>query len=244
MTKHFENESLREYLQNHFPSLLIVVDAIIKNKLTNWGHFIAILSAENKFQIQHKDWVNCKITISEGIVYAEAGANRKKENYGYNEFLNYPMPNYLYVIDEYLLYKTDNNGRVIEASAKFKNGETIYRRGTPPLVEEQKRVITSKDGDEQRDQGGHIISKDIGGPYEQINQVPMLSTVNQGGLWKIIENCERDAWYKRKEVFTKRRLYYNGSSMRPYKFEVQLQVDRQPVRFDEQEVLIINNCLD
>lgn len=168
-------------------------------------------------------------------IRAKGGAVQKTENWGLNEFLNYPLPNKTYVIDGYMTYKTDEMGRVVESISIFDGDKTVARlRNTVNSASSKntkRRKISEIGGQDGKDDFGHLVQMDEGGPNELINQVPMGSKTNRSGIWREIENFERKtAQQEGKKIVSIRRPLYKGNSRRPYAFEVMITIDGKPTQ--------------
>jgi len=72
------------------------------------------------------------------------------------------------------------------------------------------------------DDGGHLIGSQFGGPGEQINVIPMKSSVNRsGGKWYQMESQWANALAANKTVTDiKITIDYTGDSLRPSSFSV------------------------
>ena len=89
---------------------------------------------------------------------------------------------------------------------------------------QQRKGVTSKDGNLDTDQGGHLIASIFEGAGEQINLVPMLGSLNQGA-WRSMERSWQTALQAGKKVEVDIKVIYEGSSKRPKKFEVDYTID-------------------
>jgi hypothetical protein len=142
---------------------------------------------------------------------------------GWNKDLNKPEPNSEYVVKNSNpatshTYTTDGEGRVTKVEATLSTA-TRDRNGYQQSVKCNK----SKDGI-PGDQGGHLVGSRFDGAGEQINLVPMNSTLNLGD-WKSMENGWANEISLGKEVKIEITPIYSGTSKRPVKFEVEYYID-------------------
>ena len=135
----------------------------------------------------------------------------------WNELLNNPEPNTRYIVDGNKIYDTDHLGRVVRVEATLKL-DTLDRNTYQQLKAGKQGI----DGDE----GGHLIASILNGSGEKINLLPMNSNLNRS-LWKKLEN----GWYKSlqegKTVKVKIVPLYEGTDMRPHKFEISYSLDNK-----------------
>jgi hypothetical protein len=105
--------------------------------------------------------------------------------------LDNPEPNTAYWVDDRYLYVTDDrrrvafvqgtlysppNGQVRDNYRQRKANKTAYidENGNPQFNKNGKPVVTKYD----KDQGGHLIGAQFGGPPERINYVPQSQRQN------------------------------------------------------------------
>lgn len=74
------------------------------------------------------------------------------------------------------------------------------------------------------DHGGHLIASIFDGAGEQINLLPMKSSLNLGA-WKSMENTWKTALEQSKNVRVEIRPAYIGDSLRPAGFEIDYWID-------------------
>ena len=115
-------------------------------------------------------------------------------------------------------YTTDADGRVTKVEGEL-NLQTRDRNGYQQSV----KCKTSKDGLPD-DHGGHLIASIFDGAGEQINLLPMKSSLNLSS-WKSMENTWKTALQQGKPVKVDIRPIYDGNSLRPVRFEVRYQID-------------------
>lgn len=127
------------------------------------------------------------------------------------------IPNMKYDVDGFI-YQTDSNGLVKTVSAKINNTTRIR------LDYQQSKSVKIKDG-LLGDQGGHLIAARFFGPGEQINVVPMSDELNLG-RWKMMENSWAEAFNTNKlvDINVEMQIFYEGSTKRPIRFEVQYKI--------------------
>lgn len=134
---------------------------------------------ENKIEINYPNSTS-KITQIRNKYYCTAGSTIY--NGQMNEFLNNPIPNATYIVDEYSEYKIDSQGRtksVISNRTKLYNQKCIRNNVRNSDIQ---KIVREKGF--PCDDGGHLISANTNGANELINQVPMEHTfqANGGGL--------------------------------------------------------------
>jgi hypothetical protein len=150
------------------------------------------------------------------------GGSLSKWNMVLNRILR---SNAIYKIDQYI-FETDHLARVKKIVGELKlqsRGRNTYQQG---------KAVDVKDG-LPGDQGGHLIAEIFYGPGEQINYLPMKSTLNQGA-WKQMEGTWKTAIAKGKKVQIEISPIFEGSSKRPNKYEVEYWIDGEYeiLRFD------------
>ena len=142
-----------------------------------------------------------------------------KKGQGWDRELNSPKANWTYKVGNYT-YKTDNLGRVkeVEVSGLQKVANADDFRNSYQQSIKCKSSKNGLDGDD----GGHLIGSQFGGPGEQINVIPMSSSVNRsGGAWYNMETQWSNALNSNKTVTNiKIEINYNGDSLRPTDFDV------------------------
>lgn len=127
------------------------------------------------------------------------------------------MPNKIYIVDKHSEYRTDSLGRTKEVTS---NRTKLY--GNNPIRNTQRnssiqRIIKEKGF--PCDDGGHLISANSNGANEIINQVPMEHHFQANGEWRRFEEIEERAIKSGQNVISRRKLYYKGKSLRPYKIK-------------------------
>lgn len=127
------------------------------------------------------------------------------------------IPNNKYEVKGYQ-YKTDEEGRIVEASGKLKMKAPDYERDM--------ESVRKKEGQEYRDTDdrGHLIGHQFGGSDRLENLVPMDAKLNQGDFAKL-ENTLADAVKDGADVRLKVEPIYEGDSTRPSEFRVTYSID-------------------
>ena len=141
----------------------------------------------------------------------------------WNELLNNPEPNTRYIVDGNKIYDTDHLGRVVRVEAMLKL-DTLDRNTYQQLKAGKQGI----DGDE----GGHLIASILNGSGEKINLLPMNSNLNRG-VWKKLENRWAKALRKGKTVKVKIEPIYEGTDIRPNKFDISYSIDNKGVFYRE-----------
>ena len=121
------------------------------------------------------------------------------------------LPNNTYVKNGYI-YKTDDMGKIIHCEAKPKLSPEN------PRNEEAQKRAGGKDRRE-KDQGGHIIGRDINGDGGDGNLIAMDQRINQSD-YKRMENDIKDDLDKGKDVTVSVDILYPDDSNRPDKITV------------------------
>lgn len=137
------------------------------------------------------------------------------------------IPNNKYEVRGYQ-YKTDEEGRIVEASGKLKMKDSDYERDM--------ESVRKKEGQEYRDTDdrGHLIGHQFGGSDRLENLVPMDAKLNQGDFAKL-ENTLADAVKDGADVRLKVEPIYEGDSTRPSEFRVTYSID------GEKDVVVFKN---
>lgn len=148
-----------------------------------------------------------KIEIDEkGVIIAKGGST--KEVGQMNEFLNNPMPNTTYRIDNFCIYKTDARGRTIYSECHSSELSKGFVRNDL-ASENSTALVLQKGGKQGVHDSGHIQQHSTNGPNESINLLPMKSSLQRGGRWANLEKMERDAISEGKDVISKKTISYN-----------------------------------
>lgn len=137
------------------------------------------------------------------------------------------FPNVSYDINGYH-YKTDEMGRIVEASGILKLSDPDYKRNMED--------VRQKEGQEYRsnDDMGHLIGHQFGGCDKLGNLVPMDAKLNKGDFEKL-ENTLAAEVKDGKDVKLKVEPVYDNDSNRPSEFKVTYTVD------GEKDVVVFKN---
>ena len=169
------------------------------------------------------------LQLTGNSIYAKSGALQGPTNQ-LNDFLNYPMPNKCYYIDNCFEYKTDNQGRVIEACANLNEAKNIprYTKGRYP---EYPKWVEEMNGNRNCDDGGHLFATRFNGLAEKINIVPMNRELQRpGGDWfEQYERVTHNFLNENKQIRTKINISYDKNSKRPKALKVRTVADTKTV---------------
>jgi hypothetical protein len=177
---------------------------------------IVVTTSKKGVEMVSEEFPTSYIRMNKNMIFARGGSLK---NAGpVNEFLNIPLPNKTYLIDDAFTYQTDELGRVISCSADRTKAFNTIERNAQRHTKVQQNVVKELGG-EIGDDGGHLFANNTGGLNELINQVPMPSELNRHGLWRELEMIEEAALKEGKQVISKRNLKYAGKSKRPYAIE-------------------------
>lgn len=207
-----------------------VYDLLSSDKLNLRGNSYSVKKVGNDLEIYHQD--GSKIaTISKTEIVATS-TNGSGNAADMNQVLNvYPhLKNYTIKIDNNrFVYKTDELGRVKSFT------DTDYQLvGGKPRSAEQGNAKDIKNGKigtspDRSDDGGHIASRESGGPCEQINYYPMNYASNQNGAWRqmellIIDLRGRPANAGKRIEYTVIPSFSPTRIGRPDEFDVQIKI--------------------
>lgn len=231
-----EGKDALELLAKEHPELHAIIEKVSQSRFTkafSLDDYVVKKLENGSIVLEHKGAPNWRIVMNGNTIKAKGGAVQGAKNTGLNEFLNYPLPNKTYVIDDYMTYKTDEFGRIAESISIFDGDKTIARKRITVNSEGSngvpRRKISEIGGKDGEDDFGHLVQMDEGGPNELINQVPMGSKTNRSGIWREIENYERKMTQQEgKKIVSIRKPLYKGNSRRPYAFKVLITVDGKP----------------
>ena len=162
---------------------------------------------------------------SNNVLYVKRGTPQHPNN-----FLNLkPMPNSTYNIDGYI-YTTDRFGRVKSVRVKDVkiNPDNTRNSDLQAIARDEKGGLVGEKSGQIRalDQGGHLIADILDGPCEMINIVPMSENANLSGV-KVAENLISQSIKAGKKVTYYCDVIYEGSNLRPTKFNIQVKVDEK-----------------
>lgn len=188
----FSSESyqkLRAYL--HFSSKESFVGTVIGNAPNYYNKIMCrpIYHGDGNFEKTYLQ--EAYSTNSERELRIAPPGNNKD---GWNKELNGKLlPNTDYLVGD-KLYKTDKVGRVVNVSGRLKRIKGSQQNRNEY---QQGQSVILKDGTKGIDDGGHLIAAMFDGAGEQINYVPMLSSINRSaGLWYDMEQEWKNALAK------------------------------------------------
>lgn len=214
--------TLREIMESD-QSLSYLYRRFTSNISQDFADGITAETTEKGLVLVSRDFPNSAVRINKNMVICNAGS--LKNSGPVNEFLNHLLPNKTYIVDDAFIYKTDDLGRVISASADRNKAFGIIERNSQRNTNVQKLIIDQLDGKPGLDDGGHLFANTTGGPNELINQVPMAKKLNETGMWRQLELQEEKALKAGKTVTSQRNLLYHGSEKRPYAIEFISKID-------------------
>lgn len=172
---------------------------------------------------------NCEVTVKGNDIYASTGGWAEKGKEGLNGYIQ-EMPEKHYILDDGATrYHTDYQGRVSIAIMDYHKSKDLPERNGQRDSATERKVVEDKDGYIGKDDGGHLFSREIGGPNESINQVPMERDFQQHGEWREYERhekaiCDRAIANGHKVEIT-RDLEYIGDSKRPDIIKTRIIID-------------------
>lgn len=165
-----------------------------------------------------------KINIKGNKIKAKGGS-LEGEISAQNQFLNNPLPNMVYEIDEYAIYKTDKYGRVVEMTADRSKLEKLQIKRAGRDSNTQKAIRENFPGHD----GGHLLDCASGGANERLNQVPMEKYFNRNGAWRELEKMEIKAVREGKDVKVFRKIIYDNHTNRPSKIISTIEIDGKKI---------------
>lgn len=168
------------------------------------------------------------------VITAWAGGNASKGravNRSVNNLLNQNLlPNSKYIIDDKYEYLVNEKGLVKEISTsdfgpvRSRNAD-IQAIGRDGFGERSGKFAGGR-AIIDKDDGGHLIANQLGGPSELINIVPQHMSVNRGH-WKEIESKLSKALKEGKETSWKVKINYDDiqNVERPSSFDIEYWID-------------------
>ncbi len=133
-------------------------------------------------------------------------------------------------------YKTDGNGNKISCDSN-----PVYTEEGSRNMKEQKE--SGGEERQEKDDGGHIIARFLGGAEGAENLVPMRRTINRGD-YKRMENEIAKALQEGKEVAMHIDIEDDGGSSRPSKMEAEYAIDSKKTVCEFDNVEGSTNLLD
>lgn len=229
IAEHTAKRSLKEAMKSN-NELKILYNAAYKRIGKDFTDGLATKTTKNGIIIYSEQYPTSKIIMRNNVIVARAGS--LVDAGPINEFLVDILPNKIYVVDDVFRYKTDDLGRVVFCECDRTKAYKLYgnKRNPQRNRDVQKRIVEALDGKfdhngKSLDDGGHLFSRNSGGPNELINQIPLDREVNQHGLWKQCESIEEQAIKDGKNVISSRKLLYQGTCKRPYAIEFTYIID-------------------
>lgn len=219
-----EYNDLWELLYKYYPEMKNLITALKEQSPEYFKrkHFVLKRLGKKTFKIQHiydGQYTKIELEICNNEIKAATGALSGEGRYDaqLNSFLNYPLPNKIYILDNgCFIYKTDRLGRVIKVNADIDKARILQRREKGERWNEYPKWVKEMDGT-PNDDGGHLIACSLNGPAEKINIVPMnRQWQRSGGEWYAFENMLRKNAAEGKPVKPEIELLYKGNNRRPY----------------------------
>ncbi|WP_216915025.1 DNA/RNA non-specific endonuclease, partial [Nocardia noduli] len=160
-------------------------------------------------------------------VITNSGTSRSRDlnsgsREGFNPDLRHPFAGAEYTVDQKFVYRTDSEGRVVQAEGRLEHtgsdrrrrgpdqtgigryGQQEYARINAETEAEFKRIFGRDPSPEEvvlfaavAFNGGHLFGTEFDGPGEAINMVPMLESINQGQTGA----TPTDSWRRMEEVW-------------------------------------------
>lgn len=206
-------------------AILDVIEKLEKNygELLSKKNLVVEELADGSTNIYYKGSAPGAITKinMKGNKIKATGGSLVGENSAQNQFLNNVLPNMIYEVDDFVTYKTDNLGRVIEVVADRSKLDRANITRAGRASETQAAVTKNFPGHDS----GHLVDCASGGANEMINQVPMEKQFNRNGAWKKMEQMEIKAVKEGKDVKVTRKVIYEDGTTRPTKFISEIEID-------------------
>lgn len=217
-TKKVGKEAMKEL--DDMPALKATIEKLQKKSPEYYKtEDLIITKKKGKTTIEFKGKPD-KIEVQGNVIKAKGGSTA--ENGGLNQFLNDPMPNQNYKVDNHITYKTNSAGKPTEIECHSSElSKKVTRTGRDSGT--QKEILEASNVKSNTHQSGHLVQNSIGGPNEKINQLPMRKEVNLGKEWTELEKMERDAISQGKDVRTKMKINYHADGN--YDIEKTLIID-------------------
>ena len=193
---------------NDFPALIRQIRRMTMEKgpLFALDNLVVTKAGSGKNRIVEFPNTNTRIEIRGNAFYAKGGSTPGRG--AMNEFLNGPVPNGVFFVDEHLKYVTDSKGRTVQVEC-FSSELSKSVTRTRMARENQTRVVEAKGGKQGVHDSGHIQQYSTGGINEDINLLPMRVKQQRGGAWANLEKKEREAIEAGNRVSSKKTITYN-----------------------------------
>lgn len=177
--------------------------------------------------------------IEGDVIKAQPGSfTVNGKSYGQvNKFLSNPLPDKTYLVEDGLItYRTDKLGRVkyikCESSDLYNSlrHKNIIRNGTYDSKDKDELFAkwNMPGSDNSQYDYGHLVRRELGGPNELINALPMKKSLQRSGSeWFKLENDEINACKAGKKVSSEMKITYleNGK----YEISVKKVMDGRTV---------------
>ena len=193
-------------------------------------------------------WTSIEISPDKKTIKANGGSlidDAHPKGGPQNEFLNHPLPNKTYIVDESTIYQTNSEGLVVKVDSNITKSYQTHgigneTRGGRP---DYNQVKKENNGNPTLDDGGHAVGKALGGCNESINITPQLKTINRGGDWKQLERDMLEAAQRGQKVEFSMEIKYAKGSRRPDKYVVEVKIDGKPYTLNGDSKLIFDNAI-
>ncbi len=193
-------------------------------------------------------WTSIEISPNKKVIKANGGSlidEAHPKGGPQNEFLNHPLPNKTYIVDESTVYRTNSEGLVVQVDSDVTKAYQTHgigneTRGGRP---DYNKIKKENNGDPTLDDGGHAVGKALGGCNENINITPQLKTINRGGDWKKLEKEMLESAQNGKKVELNMKIEYAKGSRRPSKYIVEVKIDGKPYTMNGKSTLVFDNTI-
>lgn len=142
----------------------------------------------------------------------------------HHDVLAHPPPNSVIVVDESVVYTTDELGRVVRAQAEL--------TAIQPEQPRNRRAERTVRGRLPGDHAGHIIARILGGVGDSINLVPMEARRVNLGQYRTLERRWQRAVKRGQQVVVDIQLLYEDDGQRPVSLYVCYDIDGERQEFD------------
>ena len=181
-----------------------------------------------------------RMSIKEGVITAKSGSIAKSTSTGkivdgeLNQFLINKIPNARYKVDDFIIYETDHLGmtKYVEAhsSELYKRMQQagVFHSGIDKGTRE-KLLKQFGEFDPNTVDYGHLLRREIGGPNESINALPMLhKKQGSGSRWFKLEEKEVKACKAGKDVKSKMWIDYSPDH-KSFSIKVEKTIDGEVI---------------
>ena len=206
-TKKVGKDAMKEL--DDMPALKEVIEKLQKKSPEYYKtEDLIITKKKGKTTIEFKGKPD-KIEVQGNVIKAKGGSTA--ENGALNQFLNEPLPNQTYKVDNHITYKTNSVGKPVEVECHTSELKKFVDRLKIRDTKTQNEIVSGASQNSSPYQGGHLIQNSLGGPNEKLNQLPMPKDMNTNprGEWRKLEILENEAVKDGKDVWTKMKITYN-----------------------------------